>query len=166
MPWITCPVIHRFICIFVHICTFKPGAQAGQAYIRMHAYFTCESYGRSAHSRMVEKKPTRLADRAAQELVEVLDSQLFTALAEPVRIELLKELILCGRADVATLASKLPQHQSVISRHLLVLFNAGILKRAKEQRHVYYELDGDYCVRTFKSILARVEKAVQVCCPD
>ena len=104
-------------------------------------------------------------EQAVEELVEVLDSRLFTALAEPVRIDLLKVIILRGRTDVATLASHLPQDRSVISRHLSILYEAGVLKRDKVQRHVYYELDPESCIGKFRALLERVESMAQICCP-
>ncbi len=104
-------------------------------------------------------------EQAVQGLVDVLDSRLLTALAEPARIELLKVLVLHGRQDVAGVAAKLPQHRSVISRHLGILHEAGLLTRHKVERNVYYELDGGACVGKFRDMLEKVEAMVRVCCP-
>lgn len=72
---------------------------------------------------------------AVQELVSLFDSSFFAALSEPVRVEILKLLIVCGRADIATISLYLPQDRSVISRHLKLMEEAGILVREKEGRH-------------------------------
>jgi DNA-binding transcriptional ArsR family regulator len=105
-------------------------------------------------------------ERAAADLAGVLDSSFFLALAEPARIELLKVLLLSGRSDVASLTAQLPQDVSVISRHLRILHTAGIVKREKVQRHVYYELDAQACKNKFRSLYQRVECILDTCCPD
>jgi DNA-binding transcriptional ArsR family regulator len=61
-------------------------------------------------------------------MMEVLNSAFLRALTEPARLELLRVLLLHGPADVATIASHLPQDRSVISRHLKVLEQAGVVE--------------------------------------
>ena len=79
--------------------------------------------------------PTAQARRtAARGLAEVVDSKLFRALCEPARIDILRQLTLLGRVDIGTLADRLPQDRSVISRHLGLLRDAGIVRREKRGR--------------------------------
>jgi DNA-binding transcriptional ArsR family regulator len=67
-------------------------------------------------------------ERAALELGAIPDSQLFRALSEPVRVEIVKLLTACRRSDVQTIAAQVPQDQSVVSRHLAVLHRAGAVR--------------------------------------
>ena len=96
---------------------------------------------------------------------DVLDSTLFKALCEPIRIELVRLLIARGRSDLSTLAAALPQDVSVISRHLALLHRAGVVRREKEGRRVLFELDGPALVERLETILAQLRRAVPFCCP-
>jgi DNA-binding transcriptional ArsR family regulator len=110
--------------------------------------------------------PTRRKrERAARELAAILDSQLFRALCEPVRIELLKLLTACGRSDVQTIAGQVPQDKSVISRHLAVLHRAGVVRREKVGRQVFFEVDGTSIVTRMELMLEQFRAIVPLCCP-
>jgi DNA-binding transcriptional ArsR family regulator len=108
---------------------------------------------------------SRTRQQAAADCAETLDSELFQALCEPVRIELARLLIARGRSDLSTLAACLPQHASVISRHLAVLHRAGLVRREKIGRHVHFELDGPALVGRLEQIVLRLRRAVPYCCP-
>lgn len=95
----------------------------------------------------------------------LLDSDLFRALCEPVRIEIVRLLIARGRSDVTALSALLPQDTSVISRHLAVLHRAGLLRREKTGRHVHVELDGPALVARLEAITEQLRRAVPFCCP-
>lgn len=73
--------------------------------------------------------------RAAARIVEVLDSPVLRALAEPARLEVLRVLLLHGPADIGALASHLPQDRSVVSRHLKTLEDAGLVRAERDGRH-------------------------------
>lgn len=103
--------------------------------------------------------------RAARELTSIFDSKLFKALCEPVRVEIMRFLTVEGRSDVCTIAAHVPQDASVVSRHLAVLHGAGILRRCKEGRHVFFEVDGPAVVGRLEDIVARFRKIVPLCCP-
>ena len=103
--------------------------------------------------------------RTAAGCAGVLDSDLFKALCEPIRIELIRLLIAKGRSDLSTLAAALPQDVSVISRHLGLLHRAGLVRRQKLGRHVHFELDGPVLVARLEGILAQLRRAVPFCCP-
>lgn len=60
-------------------------------------------------------------------------------LGHPVRLKLIEELK-AGEKSVGALVSKLKIGQSNISRHLLVLRNAGILSSRQEKTVVYYDI--------------------------
>jgi predicted transcriptional regulator len=103
--------------------------------------------------------------KAARELDGILESRVFKALCEPVRIEILKLLTVRGRSDVATIAAEVPQDRSVVSRHLAQLHQAGVLRREKVGRNVFFEVDGPAVVSQLEAILARFRALVPVCCP-
>jgi DNA-binding transcriptional ArsR family regulator len=107
----------------------------------------------------------RNRERAARELVAIVDSQLFRALCEPVRLELVKMLTACGRSDVQTIAAQVPQDQSVVSRHLAVLHRAGVVRREKVGRRVFFELDGISIVTRMEQMLEQFRSIIPLCCP-
>jgi DNA-binding transcriptional ArsR family regulator len=103
--------------------------------------------------------------RAARGLSEILDSKLFKALCEPVRCDILKILTARGRSNVGAIAEQLPQDGSVVSRHLAILADAGVVRRAKEGRQVFFELDGPGMVDRMEKIVERFRAVVPLCCP-
>ncbi|MCF7803436.1 MAG: metalloregulator ArsR/SmtB family transcription factor [Candidatus Marinimicrobia bacterium] len=105
-------------------------------------------------------------EQVAGELVEFLDSAFFKSLAEPVRIELLKVLLLQGRSDIGTIANYMPQDRSVISRHLSLLESTGIVRSEKEGRHVYYRVDAKSFSGKMKEIAQKLQTCVRVCYPN
>jgi predicted transcriptional regulator len=70
-----------------------------------------------------------------------------------------------GRSDVRTIAGNFPRDASVVSRHLAVLHDAGIVRRCKEGRHVFFEVDGPAVIARMEDIVARYRKIVPLCCP-
>ncbi|GBF49470.1 ArsR family transcriptional regulator [Leptospira ryugenii] len=104
-------------------------------------------------------------DLAIDALNQVLDSKFLTALAEPSRIEVLKQVIRHGKADISELSEGMSLDRSVISRHLGILQEAGILIREKQGKHVLYQLDPGRAVQKFKMILNHLEELVAICCP-
>lgn len=111
-------------------------------------------------------RPTRQSrERAARELREILDGSLLGALCEPVRVSLIEFLTVNGRSDIATIAAAFPQDRSVISRHLSSLHAAGVVRREKVGRQVFFEVDGPAVVARLEEILARFRRIVPLCCP-
>ncbi len=103
--------------------------------------------------------------KAARELTSIFDSKLFKALCEPARVEIMRFLTVEGRSDVRTIASHLPQDASVVSRHLAVLHAAQIVRRHKEGRQVFFEVDGPAVVARLEDIVTRFREIVPLCCP-
>ena len=103
--------------------------------------------------------------KAAREVAGSLDHPLFKALCEPARVEIVRLLTLCGRCDLKALAARLPQDASVVSRHLSVLHDAGVVRREKLGRHVYFEIDGPTVCNRMEKILARFRSMAAICCP-
>ena len=116
---------------------------------------------------VVTARPTRQSrERAAKELREILNDRLFGALCEPVRVSLVEFLTVHGRSDIATIATAFPQDRSVISRHLASLYAAGVVRREKVGRQVFFEVDGTAMVVRLEEVLARFRRIVPLCCPE
>lgn len=113
---------------------------------------------------MTVKKGAKKTSKAVEKLVDALNSKLFKALSEPVRAEILKYLLINGRSDIGTIAENLPQDRSVISRHLNLMSEAGILKSEKEARHVFYEINGTTFLSEFEGIFENIKKCMSECC--
>jgi predicted transcriptional regulator len=114
----------------------------------------------------VSSRPTRQSrEKAAKALREILNGNLFAALCEPVRVAVIEFLTIRGRSDIATIAAAFPQDRSVISRHLASLHAAGVVRREKVGRQVFFEVDGTAVVDRLEDILARFRRIVPLCCP-
>jgi DNA-binding transcriptional ArsR family regulator len=103
--------------------------------------------------------------KVLDDLVKALDSKMFKALTDPTRTQILKFLMLNGRADISTIAAHLPQDRSVISRHLNMLAEAGLLVAEKETRHRFYTINCGTFLSEFENIVSQLKTCIAVCCP-
>jgi DNA-binding transcriptional ArsR family regulator len=111
----------------------------------------------------METSNTQLQTEIIDELVEVFDSKLFKTLSEPVRVEIFKYIMLNGRADIGTIAEHMPQDRSVISRHLNLMQEVGILTCEKESRHMFYEINGNAFLDKLENITKQIKKCMELC---
>ena len=109
------------------------------------------------------KQPSRTA--AANACLAVLDADFFKAFCEPARLEVVRQMIKLGRADIGEIADGLPQDRSVVSRHLQVLEQAGVAVSTKEGRRVFYELDGPVIMTKLAAMTDAFTPLVATCCP-
>lgn len=109
------------------------------------------------------KQVSRVA--AANACLAVLDADFFKALCEPARLEVVRQMIKLGRADIGDISEGLPQDRSVVSRHLQILEDAGIAASSKEGRRVFYELDGPRIMAKLGAMTDAFAPLVSVCCP-
>ena len=93
-----------------------------------------------------------------------IDSDFVKALNEPARIEILKLLILNGACDIKTLAENMPQDRSVISRHLAIMENAGLVSQKKEGRHMIYSVDGKSALQKSEQLVQSIRKCIEFGC--
>jgi DNA-binding transcriptional ArsR family regulator len=75
----------------------------------------------------------------AEETVEEV-AAMFKVLADPIRIQLIEALNDRGVATGSALAAGLPVTRQNVSKHLRVLFQAGIVRRRREGMWTHYEL--------------------------
>jgi len=104
-------------------------------------------------------------NKLVEDLAKNLDSKFFKSLSDPVRKELLKYLLLNGRVDIGTIAQHFPQDRSVISRHLQLMRDAGVLISEKEGRFVYYSINGKKFLMKLEALVDQVRACIPVCCP-
>ena len=99
--------------------------------------------------------------RQAADLEALLSPELLRALCDPRRIALLCDLVRGGRArTVSDLASCCPIDLSVVSRHLGVLRDAGLIACERRGREVLCSVDAKAIVRTLRGIA----DAIEGCC--
>jgi DNA-binding transcriptional ArsR family regulator len=99
--------------------------------------------------------------RSSRAVAKALDPRFFKALCDPNRISLLLRLAGCGRAcTVSELNPCCPIDLSVVSRHLGVLRDAGIVESEKRGKEVYYTVRANEVIETLRSIA----DAMEGCC--
>ena len=98
-------------------------------------------------------------------LVKALDSKFFKALSDPTRLEILKQLLLLQRADIGSIAARCHVHRSVVSRHLAIMREAGIITMEKEGRNSFYQLNAVEFIRRFEEVTSNACALAEVCCP-
>jgi len=114
----------------------------------------------------MESKMARQVPKVVDNLVKALDSKVMKALTDPTRANILKFLMLNGRSDISTIAEYLPQDRSVISRHLNMMAEAGIVIAEKETRHRFYTINGAAFLNEFEAITGMIKKCMSECCPE
>jgi ArsR family transcriptional regulator, arsenate/arsenite/antimonite-responsive transcriptional repressor len=94
-------------------------------------------------------------------LVTKKDSDIFRALGHPHRLRLIGRLLECGRpCTVTEMQECCPIDFSVVSRHLFVLRDAGIVKAEKRGKKVYYSV----AAGGVASKLRELAEAIEGCC--
>jgi DNA-binding transcriptional ArsR family regulator len=98
-----------------------------------------------------------------QRIGELVVPRFFKALSDPNRIALLERLAQCQEpCTVSQMAACCPVDLSVVSRHLALLREAGILHAEKRGKEVYYSVRFSALVATLRDIA----DAIEACCPQ
>lgn len=93
---------------------------------------------------------------------DALKARFFKALGDPNRIAILARLAECTKpCTVSEVAACCPTNISVVSRHLAMLRDAGILEAEKKGREVYYSVRYSELASTLRAIA----NAIEACCP-
>ena len=71
------------------------------------------------------------------------DDDLWAAIADPSRRRVLDLLVHRGEASASSLADQVPFTRQAVSKHLVVLEEAGLISRRKQGREVLFRVDGD-----------------------
>lgn len=98
-----------------------------------------------------------------EDLDRLLAPKLFKAICDPNRIAIMRYLGKhCMSETVSQIAETLPVDVSVVSRHLSILRDAGILIAQKAGKEVRYSLNTRNLIVTLRAIA----DAFEACCPD
>jgi ArsR family transcriptional regulator len=96
------------------------------------------------------KVPQHALERAAE---------LFGVLSTPVRLQIIGEL--CeGEQNVTHLLGVIEASQPNMSRHLSVLYQAGLLARRRSGQQVFYRIADDSALMICKAVCAQVSVAM------
>lgn len=87
----------------------------------------CEHSHPSHHHELLSKEQIQRVSRQC------------AALGDPSRLRLI-ELLLTGRHCVSELVAELDESLSATSQRLKQLYEAGLVTRAREGKHIYYEI--------------------------
>jgi DNA-binding transcriptional ArsR family regulator len=71
------------------------------------------------------------------------DDELWSAIADPSRRRILDLLVSNGGASASWLAGHVPFSRQAVSKHLVVLEQAGLVSRRKQGREVLYQVEVD-----------------------
>lgn len=101
-------------------------------------------------------------DDCCDGLRDHLDPRLFKALCDPTRLEILCQLADTGcPRNVGDLADCMPVDTSVVSRHLAILKDAGVVSAERQGKEVFYCISSQNAVHTLRT----VADAIEACCP-
>ena len=116
-------------------------------------------------TQIYKRKPPATPKQAAARpgrIDDLLDPVLFKALCDPTRASLIACIAKCGRGcSVGEVAECCSVDYSVVSRHLTLLAQSGVLNATKEGRTVFYRVRYAELCRTLRSLA----DALQECCP-
>ena len=86
------------------------------------------------------------------------DDELWSAIADPSRRQVLDLLVSNGAASASWLAGRVPFSRQAVSKHLVVLERTGLISRRKQGREVLYQVEAD---RLDQATRAMAELAAQ-----
>ena len=89
------------------------------------------------------------------------DDQLWSAIAEPSRRRVLDLLVSDGEATASVLADQVPFTRQAVSKHLVVLEEAGLVSRRKQGRDVLFRVESgrlDQATRAMSDLAMRWDR--------
>ena len=86
------------------------------------------------------------------------DEELWSAIGDPSRRQVLDLLVSNGEASASWLAGRVPFSRQAVSKHLVVLERAGLISRRKQGKEVLYQVEAD---RLDQATRAMAEVAAQ-----
>ena len=101
--------------------------------------------------------------KCCSDVESLLPAKFFKALCDPNRLAIFAYLAgCCAPETVSEVARRFPVDISVVSRHLAMLRDAGILRAEKKGKRVFYFVSYSALVR----VLRNMADAIEACCPD
>ncbi len=108
------------------------------------------------------RSPAKRQAACCDDIVSLIPPRFFKALCDPGRIGMLCRLATCREpCTVSQVSECCPTDLSVVSRHLALLRDAGVLRAEKRGKEVYYSVDTETVVGTLRAIA----DAIETCCP-
>jgi DNA-binding transcriptional ArsR family regulator len=90
-----------------------------------------------------------------------IDDELWSAIADPSRRQVLDLLVNNGEASASGLAGRVPFTRQAVSKHLVVLERAGLISRRKQGREVLYQVEAgrlDQAARAMAELAAQWDR--------
>jgi DNA-binding transcriptional ArsR family regulator len=92
------------------------------------------------------------------------DDDLWAAIADPSRRRVLDLLVQAGEASASSLAGRVPFSRQAVSKHLVVLEEAGLVGHRKQGREVLYRVDAgrlDQASRAMAEVAQRWDRRLE-----
>jgi DNA-binding transcriptional ArsR family regulator len=89
------------------------------------------------------------------------DDELWSAIADPSRRRVLDLLVSHGAVSASWLAGRVPFTRQAVSKHLVVLEQAGLISRRKQGREVLYQIEAgrlDQATRAMADLAAQWDR--------
>ncbi|MBO0803444.1 MAG: winged helix-turn-helix transcriptional regulator [Nocardiopsaceae bacterium] len=89
------------------------------------------------------------------------DDELWSAIGDPSRRQVLDLLVSRGEASASWLAGRVPFSRQAVAKHLAVLEDAGLVSRRKEGREVLYRVQAgrlDQATRAMTEVAAQWDR--------
>ena len=89
------------------------------------------------------------------------DDELWSAVADPSRRQVLDLLVSHGEVSASWLAGRVPFTRQAVSKHLVVLERAGLISRRKQGREVLYRVEAarlDQATRAMAQLAAQWDR--------
>jgi ArsR family transcriptional regulator, cadmium/lead-responsive transcriptional repressor len=90
-----------------------------------------------------------------------IDDELWSAIADPSRRQVLDLIVSNGAVSASWLAGRVPVSRQAVSKHLAVLERAGLISRRKQGREVLYQVDAgrlDQAARSMAELAAQWDR--------
>ncbi|GAU78319.1 helix-turn-helix transcriptional regulator [Fusibacter sp. 3D3] len=101
-----------------------------------------------------------------EQMNKLFQQDIFKILGENIRMEIIKFLALNGPADISTISEHFPQDRSVISKHLKMMKEEGLLILTVISRHHYYQLDGMAFLYKMEAVVSDIKVVLKNTCDD
>ena len=88
-------------------------------------------------------------------------AELLKALAHPLRLQIVRGLLVCGCRNVGCMEANTGRSQSCISQHLMRLKAAGVVKAARSGNEVYYEVADPEVAAVVAALFGEEEEGYQ-----
>jgi DNA-binding transcriptional ArsR family regulator len=112
---------------------------------------TSEPKCRTASAPVVSHQPWVSQDQAEVQLILERASRYFSLLAEPARLRILQAV--CDKeCSVQEIVGQTSLPQPNVSRHLSLLFNAGVLSRRREGTFVFYKVSDSLVTQLCRTV--------------